>query len=114
MLRVDISSKQVEVTDRLEKYIVHKVGNLEKYLPRQTRGGARATVRLSHNPPKGEPGYSCEIILYTPHDDLVAHETTRNVFAAVDVAIARIKEQIPAYKTKNGFLPLRNRLWHRR
>lgn len=111
MLRVSIIVKQVALTGRLEKYVQARLDKLEKYVPRAARPSAHAEVRLQQSASKsGPPRGSCEITLFLPHATLQVHETTPHVYAAVDVATARLKEQLAGYRAKHGPRSWRERL----
>lgn len=103
MLRLTITTKQMPLTERLEKYVQSRLDRLEKYVPRAARPSAHAEVRLQQSASKsGPPRGSCEITLLLPHATLQVHETTPHVYASVDVATDRLKEQLADYKAKHG------------
>jgi ribosomal subunit interface protein len=110
MVELSITAKHVELSERLEKYVHGRVSKLEKYVPRVARDDTRIEVKLSQENSKGAPSCVCEIALHLPQVNLVASETTRHIYAAVDVAVAHVREQLKTYKAKRVPRPLRERL----
>jgi putative sigma-54 modulation protein len=109
MVELSITAKHVELSERLEKYVRGKVSKLEKYVPRAARSDIRVEVRLVQKAAEGAPGCACELTLHLPQVTLVASETTQHIYAAVDVAVAHVGEQLKTYKAKHAPGSLRKR-----
>lgn len=114
MLEVTIITKHLELHERLEKYVRSRVSRLEKYIPKPVRDSARIEVKLSQKSTAGVPDCTCEVALHLPQTHLAATETTRHIYAAVDVAIAHVREQLKPYKAERAPRPLRERMRERR
>lgn len=98
---IDISGIHYEVTDDLKKYITKKVGKLDKFAPRHARKSIHAEVKLSERKTKSDRN-QCEIIIHLPEQQIMAKEATINMFAAIDIVEAKIKNQLRKYKAMHG------------
>ena len=88
----------MDVEPKLLKYVTKKMGAMDKYIPRRARESAHLEVKLKEAKAKDKNQYTCEIILHLPHDSITIHETTMNIFAAVDIVETKLKNQIRKYK----------------
>lgn len=102
--RLEIDGIHMEVSDELRRYVVKKIGKLDKYLPRKVKDVAHAEVKLKASNSKGKKQYTCEVILTIPHDTLTTKESTVNMFAAIDIVETKLKNQIRRYKEQHSVL----------
>ncbi len=102
--RLEIDGIHMEVGDELRRYVVKKIGKLDKYLPRRAKGVAHLEVKLKSSSNKGKKQYTCEVILTVPHDIITTKETTVNMFAAIDIVETKLKNQIRRYKDQHSVL----------
>lgn len=98
---IDISGIHYEVSDDLKKYITKKVGKLDRFVPRHARKSIHVEVKLSELKTKSDRN-QCEIILHLPDHQIVAKEATVNMFAAIDIAETKVKNQLKKYKATHG------------
>ena len=96
--RIDTSGINLELGDDIKKYIGRKIGRLDKYMPRHARASVHIEVKLRHTNDKLGNKYECETTLYLPGGKLHAKESTLNMFAAVDIVEAKLKNQLLKYK----------------
>lgn len=89
-----------EVSEDLEKYVRSKIGKLDKYMTRQSRKNVRAEVKLGEEGGKTKNRNKCEVILDMPGEKMVASEQTINMFAAVDIVEAKLKNRLRRQKDK--------------
>lgn len=106
---IKISGAKMVDNDDLNKYIVKKIGKLDKYIPRRARESVRADVKLKETSIKAKKQYTCEVILHLPHDTIATKETTLNMFAAVDIVETKLKNQLKKYKDQHSVLRGRTR-----
>ncbi len=112
--KFDISSVHTTVDEKLQKYITKKLGRLDRYIPRGSRGSAHAEVRLKestslkHDSQKFQ--CTCEVTLHLPHEVINVSESTLNMYAAVDIVEAKLKQQIMKYKQTHTSGGLHRRL----
>lgn len=113
-MKVTIVAQHYETTDDLERYIVRKLDKLTRYVPRHARHTVHAEVLLKEHHSQSTNPYECEVILRLPHGEIVAKEATINMFAAVDIVEAKVKNQLVKYKGKTvEHDPWRSRVWRR-
>ncbi|HET8884100.1 MAG TPA: ribosome-associated translation inhibitor RaiA [Candidatus Saccharimonadales bacterium] len=95
---IDITGIKYEVDDTTKKYVLKKVGRLDRYLPRHARKSATADVRLRQI--NGDHGnkYEAEIVLNIPDKRITSTDSTVNMLAAVDIVEAKIVAQLHKYK----------------
>lgn len=99
--RIDISASHLELTEDLKKYVNKKVGKLDKYIPKHARKSVHADVKLKEEQSKKNDKFTAEVILHLPHETMTAKDQTLNIFAAIDIVEAKIKNQLRKYKEKN-------------
>lgn len=86
------------VDETTRKYVVKKIGRLDRYLPKHARKSVTAEVRLKQVNQDHGNKYEAEVLLHVPDKQLTAKDTTVNVLAAVDIAEAKIVSQLHKYK----------------
>jgi putative sigma-54 modulation protein len=94
---VIITSRNVEVTDWLRKYVEKKIGKLEKFLPNATE----AKVELTQE--KTRSADTREVVQVTILNDktvIRAEEKSSDMFAAIDMVVDKLERQIKKYKGK--------------
>lgn len=110
IVRIEINGVHYSVDTKLKNYVTKKLGKLDKYIPRHARQSAHLEVFLKEMKIKAKKENVCEVVLYLPHDKISIQESTVNMYAAVDIVEAKLKNQIKKYKTKHGSPQLRHRL----
>lgn len=110
MLRIEINGVHTKVDPKLQRYIYKKIGNLEKYLPRNARRSAHAEVKLLEKRAKDKNQCTCEVILHVPIENITVRETTVNMYAAVDIAEEKLKHSMRKYKDLHGNPRLHRRI----
>lgn len=108
--KLEINGVHYDVSPKLNTYIRKKLGKIDKYIPRHARESAHMEVFLKEVKIKAKIDCVCEIILRLPNDTLTVKESTVNMFAAVDIVEAKLKNQVKKYKTKHGSPQLHHRL----
>lgn len=104
---IEISGIKYEVNETTKRYVIKKIGRLDRYLPRHARKTAAASIKLKQiDKPHGNK-YEAEVILTVPDATLVAKDTTVNMLAAVDIVEAKLVSQL--HKYKDATLPHTNR-----
>lgn len=113
-MRLAITSQHYDVTTDVERYLAKKLGKLGRYVPSDSKTDLHATVHLVEHPANSTNKYSCEVIIRLKHEEIVAKESTINMFAAIDIVEAKLHNQIRKYKEKHDrHVPHHVRLWHR-
>jgi putative sigma-54 modulation protein len=96
--RIDTAGINVELGDDIKKYITKKIGRLDKYMPKHARQSVHVEVKLRETNNRLGNKYQCEVIMHLPNQQLQAKEATLNMFAAVDIVEAKLKNQLVKYK----------------
>lgn len=95
---IDITGIQFEVDETTRKYVMKKIGRLDRYLPKHARKSVTAEVRLRQVNRDHGNKYEAEINLRVPDKFITAKDSTVNVLAAVDIVEAKIVSQLHRYK----------------
>ena len=111
--KFEIRSVHTTVDDNLRKYVTKKIGRLDKYLSRHQRDSAHAEVSLKESKAKDKKQCTCEVTLHLPHETINIEESTLNMYAAVDIVEAKLKQQIKKYKDVRGSGRLHRHLFAR-
>jgi putative sigma-54 modulation protein len=96
--KMEIAGIHLDVEPKLKKYVTKKMGAMDKYIPRHARESAHLEVKLKEQKAKDKNQFTCEVILFLPHDTIRIAETTLNIYAAVDIVETKLKNQIRKYK----------------
>ncbi len=99
--RITVSGVHYEVGEDLKKYVLKKIGRLDRFVPRHARESLHVEVTLTERTTKNDKN-ECEIIMHLPEQQLTAKEATVNMFAAVDIVETKIKSQLKKYKDTHG------------
>ncbi len=95
---INITGVKFDLDEATKRYVIKKIGRLDRYLPRHARKSATADVKLRQvDKPNGNK-YEVEIILNVPDKVLTAKDSTVNMLAAVDIVEAKIVAQLHKYK----------------
>ena len=111
--KLDITGVHMEVDKKLNDYVVKKIGKLDKYLPRHARKSAHAEVFLKEQMIKKKKQCTAEVTIRLPKGNVTAKESTMNIFAAVDIVEAKLKNQIKKYKDAHSVTRLHRRVLRR-
>ena len=106
--KFEIKGVHTHIDDNLRKYVTRKIGRLDKYLPKYHRDSVHAVVELKEAKAKDKNKYTCEVTMHLPKGNINVHESTVNMYAAVDIVEAKLKLQIKKYKDSHT-----NGKWYR-
>lgn len=96
--KLDISGVNVDADEKLKKYVTKIVNKLERYIPRKEREGTHVDVKLKEHKKQKNRQYTAEIIIHMPHEKIAAKESTINMYAAIDIVEAKLRNQLKKYK----------------
>ncbi len=100
--RFEIQGVHSVVDTKLRAYVTKKIGGLDRYISRHNRESAHAEVHLKQTKPHNHDGCRCEVTLRLPHQTIVIKESALNMYAAVDIVEAKLKQQLQKYKDLHG------------
>ncbi len=108
--KLEISGVHLKADPKLQEYATRKIGKLDRFLPRAARESAHAEVLLKEKSIKTRKEYTCEVVLQLPHDTITVSESTMNIFAAIDIVEAKLKNLLKKYKETHSSLHLHRRV----
>jgi ribosome hibernation promoting factor len=108
--RLEISGVHMEVGDDLRKYVIKKIGRLDRYVPKHSRESVHVEIKLKESKAKDKNERTCEVLLYLPQETITLKETTINIYAAVDIVEAKLRNQLKRYKDMHVSPRFRQRL----
>jgi putative sigma-54 modulation protein len=111
--RFEVQGVHTTVDDNLRKYVNKKIGGLDRYISRQGRESAHGEVHLIEGKTKNNLHCTCEVSLHLPHETIVIKESALNMYAAVDIMEAKLKQQLKKYKDMHTNGRLRQHLFGR-
>lgn len=112
--RMELKGVHLTIDENLRKYVQRKLGRLDRFMSRHSQQSARIEVTLKESKVKGGKQCHCDVSLHLPNENIVVKESTVNMFAAVDIAEAKLKMQLKKYKDKHDRRKLSKRLFARR
>jgi putative sigma-54 modulation protein len=95
---INITGIKYDLDETTKRYVIKKIGRLDRYLPRHARKSASAEVKLKQVNRENGNKYEAEVILHVPDRILTAKDSTVNVLAALDIVEAKIAAQLHKYK----------------
>lgn len=98
---ISITGVRFDLDETTKKYVIKKIGRLDRYLPRHARKSATAEVLLKEVNRDHGNKYEAEVILHVPDRQLTAKDSTVNVLAALDIVEAKLAAQLHKYKELN-------------
>jgi len=110
---IDISGIGYELEEDIKRYARRKIGRLDRFVPRKARPSLRAEVRLRQTNESHGNKYECEVVFHVPDDQLTAHDSTMNMFAAIDIVEEKMKNTLRRYKEKHSAVGKGNGLFRR-
>lgn len=111
--RFEVQGVHVEVDERLRAHVNKKIGGLDRYIARQNRDSAHLEVHLKETKKKGNDHCRCEVTLHLPHQTIIVKESAVNMYAAVDIVEAKLKQQLKKYKDRHDSGRIQRRLFAR-
>jgi putative sigma-54 modulation protein len=98
--KLEINGVHTVVTPELKKYIAKKIGKLDRYVPRDIREAIHVDVFLKEGKTKDKNKCTCEVVLNVPQEEIMVKESTINMFAAVDIVEAKLRNRLKKYKER--------------
>jgi putative sigma-54 modulation protein len=101
LAKFEIHAVHTKVDDQLKNYVNKKIGGLDKYVSRHSRKSAHGEVHLKESNAKDKNRFTCEVNLHLPKESIVIKEKSLNMFAAIDIAEAKLKIKLKQYKDRH-------------
>lgn len=101
MMRLQIDRLHVKTDAKTNAYIEEKIGKLDHLISRHARRSAHAEIKLKSGPGRGKRQFAVEVIVRLPKQMITTHQSADSLTAAVDMAEAKLKNQLKKYKDKH-------------
>ena len=96
-MKIELHGRHVELNDRIREYAERKIGRLDRFLP-DLRS---ARIDLSHGSKRGRGDvFTAQVTARTDDGVLRAEEVDTDLFAAIDLAAAKLHRQAERYRGK--------------
>lgn len=99
---IDITGVRYTPDELTKRYVMKKIGGLDRFLNRHARKTMYADVKLRQVDRKKGNKYECEITLTVPDATMNAKDSTMNMLAAVDIVEEKLKNQLKHYSEVRG------------
>ena len=97
-MSITVTGRKMPVTDALREYAEEKIGNSMKVMDIDPLV-AEVVLFVEKNPANPRPAV-CEVTLRTKGHIIRVEESEEDMYAAIDVAAAKVVRQLRKYKTK--------------
>ena len=97
-MSITVAGRKMPVTDALRQYAEEKIGNSMKVMDIDPLV-AEVVLYVEKNPANPRPA-CCEVTLRTKGHIIRVEESEEDMYAAIDVAAAKVVRQLRKYKTK--------------
>lgn len=108
--KLEIQGVKMDVDMKLRTYITKKIGRLDRFVSRRARESMHVQVFLKEEKKKNKKSNFCEVIIKLPQDTIAVKESTINMYAAVDIVEAKLKNQLKKYKEKHSHKKFHHRV----
>ena len=96
-MQVNITGKNLEISDTLRKYVEKKIGRLDRYLPNILDARVELAVE---NTRAAKDSQIAQVTLHTKRALLRAEEASADMFAAIDTVFEKMQRQMDRFKDK--------------
>lgn len=107
--KIEMNGVHLDIDDKTYKYVMKKLGKLDKYLPKKSKESAHLEVMLKDTG-KAINHAICEVVLFLPKEKIIIKESTINIFAAIDIVEEKLKKSIMKYKELNQASSIRHKI----
>lgn len=96
--KMEVRGVHMHIDPKLYAYATKKVGKLDAYVSRYARESLHAEIILKEETLKTKKHCICEVVLHLPQENITTKESTMNMYAAIDIVEAKLKNQLKKYK----------------
>lgn len=98
---IEVSGVKYKIDEPLKKYVVKRLGHLDKFLPKKNRRDVvmRVVVKQVNRPHNNK--YEISVAVDVPGGKmLTARDEAGNVFAGIDILEAKLRGQVQKFKAE--------------
>ena len=97
--KIDVSGSGYKVEDSFKKYVLKRIGKLDRYLPRGSKKDVVVKVMVSSIDRTHGEKYEISVAMDIPGGKVIAaKDDCTNVFAGIDLVEAKLTGQIRRFK----------------
>jgi len=96
--QMEVRGVHMHIDAKLYAYATKKIGKLDNYISRHARKSVHAEIILKEEVLKTKKNCICEVIVHLPGEVIATKESTVNMYAAIDIVEAKLKNQLKKYK----------------
>lgn len=108
--KFEIHGIHMHVNPKLFAYATRKIGKLDRFVSRHARESVHVEVMLKEEKVKNKKNNICEVIFHLPGETITVKEATINMYAAVDIVEAKLKNLLKKYKDSHGSMKIHKRV----
>ncbi|MCL1891043.1 MAG: ribosome-associated translation inhibitor RaiA [Coriobacteriia bacterium] len=97
-MEITVTGRKMTVSDALRSYVEEKIGSSVKVFDISPMS-AEVVLRKEKNPSNPNPAIA-EVTLYTKGHIIRTEEAEEDMYAAIDIAAAKVERQLRKYKTR--------------
>ena len=95
---LQISGIHSTVHSKEKRYVLQKIGKLDKYTPRSARESTFVDVKLKQIKSSDKECFEADVIIKLPKGIIMAKERATTLVAAIDEVEENLKHQLTKYK----------------
>jgi ribosomal subunit interface protein len=95
---IQVTGIAYEVDDKTRKYVIKRIGSLDRYLPKHARKSVSVEVKLEQVDHDHGNKYEVEVNLDVPGKIITAKDSAGNILAAIDIVETKLQSQLREYK----------------
>ena len=96
-MNTSYSTKGFHLTEELEKYASNKVARLNRKVPYGLRSNADCLITFAQSVRKSTKYSTCNVLLTLQGKKFRAKETTQHMYAALDISMVQVEQQLRDY-----------------
>ena len=108
--KLEIHGVHMHVDPKLSDYATKKIGKLDRFVSKHARESLHAEIMLKEEKVKNKKSNTCEVIMHLPGENITVKESTINMYAAVDIVEAKLKNLLKKYKDTHGSMKIHKRV----
>ena len=96
-MKIDIKTKNLELTDEIDSYAREKIGHLAHFNKQIMETVVRLFSGKEHT---SDTKFRAEVTMHLPKTMIVAEAKAKEIYVAIDIVSEKLERQIEKYKDK--------------
>jgi ribosomal subunit interface protein len=102
-MKLHIHATGFDLDSELEKYVEGKLPSIYKTLPRKLRSEASCDIAFDQSVKGSDKMSTCSLSVRFENVQLEVTESTQHMYAALDIAVVYMHQQLENYLVENGY-----------